>query len=442
MAKWFYLTGGQPTGPIEPAALKQLATTGRLKPTDKVRREDMAEWYEAKQVKGLFPSAVDQPGGSHVDGNAAPPREAGKVPLRSPVQRVVNKSFRAWYGARLGRIWLPLQIVLWLFYGFIWIPAWWFAWLLVGAPRSTERSGTDVVIRTYSVIYRGGIPSQPKPMEPAVHNLLLRSGISSLLLGMNRTVTLRIFSNRFELVPKGDFNGAVIPWNRVFALDIVAEHKVLLLTKRDNFHIAYWSEDGSDAVLKLQMVSGLTGSGEKKCQELVDCLRDHGINEMFQAKPPDKPAQPCPHCGTLIAASDLAHMITGQCPYCGRELAAPPVRADGHHCPKCGGNDIKSFEYVHALGKNKTTGSLTVGAGSTGAVGSITGMGLGGAYASGRLGTVTGLAEMCAPPEKAKWAALSPEKQEYNERIYPKKVAVWKRSWICMTCGTHWVGGV
>jgi hypothetical protein len=43
MAKWFYLTDGQPTGPIEPAALKQLATSGRLKPTDKIRREDLAE---------------------------------------------------------------------------------------------------------------------------------------------------------------------------------------------------------------------------------------------------------------------------------------------------------------------------------------------------------------------------------------------------------------
>jgi hypothetical protein len=49
MAKWFYLTDGQPACPIEPAALKQLATTSRLKPTDKVRREDLADWYNAQQ---------------------------------------------------------------------------------------------------------------------------------------------------------------------------------------------------------------------------------------------------------------------------------------------------------------------------------------------------------------------------------------------------------
>ena len=54
MANWFYLTAGQQHGPVEPAALKQLATSGQLKPTDKVRREDLQKWYEAKQVKGLF----------------------------------------------------------------------------------------------------------------------------------------------------------------------------------------------------------------------------------------------------------------------------------------------------------------------------------------------------------------------------------------------------
>jgi hypothetical protein len=60
MAKWFYAIEDQPAGPIDPAALKQLATTGRLKPTDKVRREDMADWYEATQVKGLFDTAEQQ----------------------------------------------------------------------------------------------------------------------------------------------------------------------------------------------------------------------------------------------------------------------------------------------------------------------------------------------------------------------------------------------
>jgi hypothetical protein len=31
-----------------PAALKQLAITGRLKPSDKVRREDLAVWFVSR----------------------------------------------------------------------------------------------------------------------------------------------------------------------------------------------------------------------------------------------------------------------------------------------------------------------------------------------------------------------------------------------------------
>jgi hypothetical protein len=59
MAKWFYFVDGQQAGPVESAVLKQLAMSGGLKPTDKVRREDLAGCYEAKQVKGLFSN--DQP---------------------------------------------------------------------------------------------------------------------------------------------------------------------------------------------------------------------------------------------------------------------------------------------------------------------------------------------------------------------------------------------
>lgn len=40
MAKWFYKKDGQQSGPIDAAELKQLATAGRLKPTEKIRRSD------------------------------------------------------------------------------------------------------------------------------------------------------------------------------------------------------------------------------------------------------------------------------------------------------------------------------------------------------------------------------------------------------------------
>src|SRR4051812_28429193 len=54
MSKWFYLVDGEATGPIESASLKSLADSGLLKPQDKVRREDSAEWLQARQIMGLF----------------------------------------------------------------------------------------------------------------------------------------------------------------------------------------------------------------------------------------------------------------------------------------------------------------------------------------------------------------------------------------------------
>lgn len=64
MAKWFCQIGGQQYGPIESVALKERANSGRLKPTDKVRREGMVEWHSASEVKGLFvsyQSALNEP---------------------------------------------------------------------------------------------------------------------------------------------------------------------------------------------------------------------------------------------------------------------------------------------------------------------------------------------------------------------------------------------
>jgi len=77
MAMWFYLADGHEIGPHTSAALKQLADSGRLKPNGKVRREDLAKWYLAKQVKGLF-----------LDGQiGAAPASSRKVAPRAPATK-------------------------------------------------------------------------------------------------------------------------------------------------------------------------------------------------------------------------------------------------------------------------------------------------------------------------------------------------------------------
>ena len=61
MSKWFCLVDGKESGPIELAELKCFAhSAGGLKPRDKVRRADRADWSQAKEVKGLL-SACQSP---------------------------------------------------------------------------------------------------------------------------------------------------------------------------------------------------------------------------------------------------------------------------------------------------------------------------------------------------------------------------------------------
>ncbi len=52
--EWYYARDGQQHGPVNGERLKELATSGKLQPTDLVWREGMAEWAQAGTVKGLL----------------------------------------------------------------------------------------------------------------------------------------------------------------------------------------------------------------------------------------------------------------------------------------------------------------------------------------------------------------------------------------------------
>lgn len=71
MQKWYYSTGGATNGPVTVAELKELARSGRLAPTDMVRRDDMDKWHPAAKVKGLFDAPV-------------PPTQAVEPPVPGP----------------------------------------------------------------------------------------------------------------------------------------------------------------------------------------------------------------------------------------------------------------------------------------------------------------------------------------------------------------------
>jgi Zn-dependent protease with chaperone function len=104
MAKWYYLVDGKQSGPIESAVLKQLATSGRLKPTDKVRREDMADWHRASEVKGLFaPSQFQTPSSSAASTVTEPPAAMSNMTpkLSADDYRMPRENLAFWIGVSI-----------------------------------------------------------------------------------------------------------------------------------------------------------------------------------------------------------------------------------------------------------------------------------------------------------------------------------------------------
>jgi hypothetical protein len=58
---WHVSQDGNSKGPFTDAQVRDLASTGRLRPFDLLWREGMAEWVAAEKVRGLFPSTSSPP---------------------------------------------------------------------------------------------------------------------------------------------------------------------------------------------------------------------------------------------------------------------------------------------------------------------------------------------------------------------------------------------
>ena len=59
-SQWFYTREGQSMfGPFSAEKLKQMAASGQILPTDKVRRVGKDRMVTANRVKGLFAPAAD-----------------------------------------------------------------------------------------------------------------------------------------------------------------------------------------------------------------------------------------------------------------------------------------------------------------------------------------------------------------------------------------------
>ena len=133
------------------------------------------------------------------------------------------------------------------------------------------------LIEVYGVVYKGGLAEYPKSKVGKIE--------------------LKLYEDRFELLPtigsKKWFRGLVIPHSKIFELQIVGRQVGTFeslvggldsrqLNQENNLHIHHEKDSGENAILRLEMLSGLTVMGQaKKCQELEDRLRWNGIKEKF-----------------------------------------------------------------------------------------------------------------------------------------------------------------
>ncbi|MGD0897003.1 MAG: GYF domain-containing protein [Thermoguttaceae bacterium] len=103
--QWYYAQKGQRQGPVSEEQLKELASTGQLKPNDKVWKQGMAQWAKAIEV---FPPAVPAPPVSP-DPNVPPPIPSHKTPggrlwkilVFSGVGLLLISFFLPWWGITL-----------------------------------------------------------------------------------------------------------------------------------------------------------------------------------------------------------------------------------------------------------------------------------------------------------------------------------------------------
>ncbi len=86
-AEWYFVIGGQRFGPVSSTHLREMAASGRLKPTDLVWRPGLKSWVPAGQVKGIFPTVPDgaaKPSEAEPRSSATPDPKKGESPGSLP----------------------------------------------------------------------------------------------------------------------------------------------------------------------------------------------------------------------------------------------------------------------------------------------------------------------------------------------------------------------
>ncbi len=158
------------------------------------------------------------------------------------------------------------------------------------------------VLESYKVVYRGGLADLPKPK-----------------IG---EITFKVKADGFVLEPSNTtkkwWNELTIPYSRVNDLAIVARQVSTVegllggvnsrqLNQDNNINIDYTDENGSNVVLRVEMLTGVTVMGQAmKAKEFDDRLRVHGIRSKFGGASETAPAAAAPdHAAQLKQIAEL-----------------------------------------------------------------------------------------------------------------------------------------
>jgi TM2 domain-containing membrane protein YozV len=85
--EWYVDHKGKTVGPFESSQLKQLAKTGKIDRTTKIRRGDEGRWVDATKVQGLFPALEDKQSGSMISKPKSVSSPAPIVVRPQPIQQ-------------------------------------------------------------------------------------------------------------------------------------------------------------------------------------------------------------------------------------------------------------------------------------------------------------------------------------------------------------------
>lgn len=232
---WYYAKGKQKFGPVDAAELKRLAATSILMPEDLVWKQGQPKWLRASSVKGLFPHISSQSAGTAAPtptptvAVALPAITATEAQQKSTSLSVATKkaTFLQWYRHKCGNHWMVVQGLLWIFYGFIWIPMWWLFTRHTAIPEQLSAMGigkADAAAESRGKQELEKIERLQGDGQPFIEGEIVRiSGVNGLAKGM---CSLRFEPQQITLgLPSG--NHLKIPYESIKKLQIAGKGHIV-----------------------------------------------------------------------------------------------------------------------------------------------------------------------------------------------------------------------